>query len=185
MLRLTSLSLASKTTAGNAKNQSGRPRRKSKLFHAIPGTPVASIERIKDQRRRFGQDRYSRAPEYMPGRNVRMDPNSYTLYPTQKGIFTIATSRINPSYKWVDVNPDIQKTYRSNEMRAALESRGKASQAVRRNATYTAELDHFEEPEWRQRVARERKATERFVDPNLFARGIVPRLDPLDRYSYE
>lgn len=185
MLRYTSLSLASKVTAGNAKNQAGSPRQKAKIFHVIPGTPVSSVEKLKEQRRRFGQDRYSRQPEYRPGRNVRMDPNSFTLYATTKGVLSIRTSRINPSYKWLDVDPDIQKVYRSQQMRSALAARGKASMMVRGNAHYTAELDRLEEPHWRERVMATAKATERFQDPNLLSRGLVAELRPLSRYTYE
>lgn len=185
MLKCSRLLLASKVTAGNAKNQAGRPHRKAKLFHAIPGTPVAPIEKIKEQRRRYGQDRYSRSPEYLPGRYVKMDPNTFTLYATTKGVFTITTSRINPSLKWVDVEPDIQKVYRSNEMRKALEKRSEVSHLVRENDAYRAELDALEEPHWRERVMSRRKATERFQDPNLLTRGLVPKLEPLNRYSYE
>lgn len=185
MLRLTPNRLASKVTAGNAKNQAGSPRQKAKLFHVIPGTPVTPIEKLKEQRRRFGQDRYSRQPEYRPGRNVRMDPNSFTLYATTKGVMTIRASRINPSYKWLDVEPDIQKVYRSRQMREALAARGKASMMVEGNAHYKAELDHLEEPHWRERVMQVPKATERFQDPNLLSRGLVSSLRPLSRYTYE
>ncbi|AIN96536.1 hypothetical protein LPMP_131080 [Leishmania panamensis] len=185
MLRITPSCCASKVTAGNARNQAGSPRRKAKIFHVIPGTPVTPVEKLKEQRRRFGQDRYSRQPEYRPGRNVRMDPNSFTLYATTKGVMTIRTSRINPSYKWLDVEPDIQKVFRSRCMRAALQARGKASMMVGDNVNYRAELDHVTEPQWRERVMQVSKATERFQDPNCFTRGLVPALRPLSRYSYE
>ncbi|KAK7195214.1 hypothetical protein NESM_000446500 [Novymonas esmeraldas] len=185
MLRHTATRWASKVTAGNAKNQAGSPRQKAKLFHVIPGTPVTPVEKLKEQRRRFGQDRYSRQPEYRPGRNVRMDPNTFTLYATTKGVMTIRTSRIHPSYKWLDVEPDVQKVFRSRCMRAALRRRGMASSMVASNAHYRAELDHVEEPQWRERVMRVPKATERFQDPNLLTRGLVPSLRPHSRYAYE
>ncbi|KAL7699292.1 hypothetical protein N2W54_002045 [Lotmaria passim] len=185
MLRTTQSRLASKVTAGNARNQAGSPRKKAKIFHVIPGTPVTPIEKLKEQRRRFGQDRYSRQPEYRPGRNVRMDPNTFTLYATTKGVMTIRTSRINPTYKWLDVEPDIQKVYRTQQMRAALAARGRASMMVEGNPHYTAELDNLEEPQWRERVMHVPKATERFQDPNLLSRGLVSSLRPLSRYTYE
>ncbi|EPY33448.1 hypothetical protein STCU_02213 [Strigomonas culicis] len=185
MLRLSRLLCASKVTAGNAKNQAGAPRKKEKIFHVIPGTPVTPVEKLKDQRRRYGQDRYSRLPEYRPGRNVRMDANSFTLYATCKGVMDIKTSRIHPSYKWLEVEPDIQKVYRSRQVRSALQQRGQASMMVEHNPHYRAEHDHVLEPDWRTRVMRVAPATEQYQDPNLFARGIIPSLDPLDRYSYE
>lgn len=185
MFRLSRSQLASKVTAGNAKNQAGSPRRKAKLFHVIPGTPVTPIEKLKEQRRRFGQDRYSREPEYRPGRHVRMDPNDYTLYATTKGVMTIHTSRINPAYKWLDVEPDIQKVARSRAMRSALAARGQASELVRSNAAYREEVDELEEPHWRQRVLQVTKETERYKDPNLFVRGLVSTLNPSERFSYE
>ncbi|ESL11771.1 hypothetical protein TRSC58_00471 [Trypanosoma rangeli SC58] len=185
MLRLSPLRLASKVTAGNAKNQAGHPRRKAKLFHVIPGTPVTPMEKLKEQRRRYGQDRHSRLPEYRPGQNVRMDPNTFTLYATTKGVMTIRESRIHPGYKWLDVEPDIQKVYRSLQMRKALSARGMASQMVARNAHYKSEMDLLLEPHWRDRVSRVPKATERFKDPNLFARGLITELNPMDRYCYE
>ncbi|SCU68174.1 uncharacterized protein TEOVI_000532300 [Trypanosoma equiperdum] len=184
MLKCSLCYLASKVTAGNAKNQAGHPRRKAKLFHVVPGTPVTPFEKLKEQRRRFGQDRHSRLPEYRPGNNVRMDPNTYTLYATKKGVMTIRESRINPKYKWLDVEPDIQKVYRSRELRRALQEREMASMAVGENSNYRVELDLLLEPDWRERVMHVPKATERFKDPNLFTRGVVNELSPLDRYSY-
>ncbi|KEG09600.1 hypothetical protein DQ04_04961020 [Trypanosoma grayi] len=185
MMRLSPLFLASKVTAGNAKNQAGHPRRKAKLFHVIPGTPVTPIEKLKEQRRRYGQDRHSRLPEYRPGRNVRMDPNTFTLYAATKGVMTIRESRIHPGYKWLDVEPDIQKIYRSRQMRNALAIRGIASNMVAANKHYKPEVDLLQEPLWRERVMHVPKATERFKDPNLFTRGILPELKPADRYCYE
>ncbi|ORC86072.1 uncharacterized protein TM35_000301120 [Trypanosoma theileri] len=185
MLRFCQPRLASKVTAGNAKNQAGHPRRKAKLFHVIPGTPVTPLEKLKEQRRRYGQDRHSRLPEYRPGRNVRMDPNTFTLYATTKGVMTIRESRINPGYKWLDVEPDIQKVYRSREMRKALMSREMTTSMVSLNSHYKTELDLLHEPKWRERVMRVPKATERFKDPNLFVRGVITELDPMDRYCYE
>lgn len=176
---------ASKVTAGNARNQAGAPRKKAKLFHVIPGTPVTPAEKLKEQRRRYGQDRFSRRPEYVPGKNVRMDPNTFTLYATVKGVVSIRTSRINPEYKWVDVEPDIQKVRRSRQMREALADRGEVSEMVPSNPYYREELDSWREPNWRERVMRKVPATEQFQDPNLLTRGIVPTLDPTHPYCYE
>nr|CCC94960.1 unnamed protein product [Trypanosoma congolense IL3000] len=184
MLRFSPGLFASKVTAGNAKNQAGHPRRKAKLFHAVPGSPVAAMEKLKEQRRRFGQDRHSRLPDYRPGVNVRMDSNTFTLYASCKGVMTIRESRINPAYKWLDIEPDVQKVYRSKEMRRALLNRGKASMMVASNVHYRSELDLLVEPNWRERVLHVPRETERFVDPNLFSRGIVDELCPMDRYSY-
>lgn len=185
MLRCTLIRWASKVTGGNAKNQAGSPRKKPKIFHVIPGTPVTPTEKLKEQRRRYGQDRYSRLPEYHAGRNVRMDPNTFTLYATRKGVMTVRTSRVNPAYKWLDVEPDIQKVARSKAMREALQRRGMATSMVDSNDNYRNELDNFREPHWRERVMRAAAKTERFVDPNLFTRGLVSTLCPLERYSYE
>ncbi|CCW61830.1 unnamed protein product [Phytomonas sp. EM1] len=185
MFCLTHACLASKVTGGSARNQAGTFRKKFKVFHVIPGTPVAPVEKLKEQRRRFGQDRYSRQPEYRPGRNVRMDPNTYTLYATVKGVVSIRTSRINPSYKWLDVEPDIQKVVRSRAMRQALQERGQASMLVASNPNYKAELDNFEDPQWRERIMRLSKATKKLQDPNLFTQGHLQALDPPSRYSYE
>ncbi|EPY41129.1 hypothetical protein AGDE_02796 [Angomonas deanei] len=186
MIRISTIALASKVTAGNAKNQAGSPRQKAKLFHVIPDTPVTPIEQLKEQRRRYGQDRYSRLPEYRPGRNVRMDPNTFTLYATKKGVMQIKKSKNNPSYKWLEVEPDIQKVYRSRQVREALRSRGEASYMVGTNEHYKAELDELNEPHWRERVMHVKKATNQFPDPNLFTRGLVSSIDPLsNRYSYE
>lgn len=177
--------LASKVTAGNARNQAGSPRKKAKLFHVIPGTPVTPAEKLKEQRRRFGQDRFSRRPEYLPGRNVRMDPNTFTLYATVKGVMTIRTSRINPAFKWLDVEPDIQKVRYSKAWRSALELRGEASNMVASNPHYREELDNFEEPHWRERVMKKVPSTQRFQDPNLLSRGLVSSLEPLHCFYYE
>lgn len=185
MLRLTPSLLASKVTAGNAKNQAGSPRRRAKLFHVIPGTPVTPSERLKEQRRRYGQDRYSREPEYRPGRYVAMDPNTYTLYATVKGVMTVRTSRVHPAYKWLDVEPDIQKVFRSREMRSALGARGQTSALVDSNRDYDGERHVHEEPRWRERVMNTPELRERFQDPNLFTKGIISSLDPLNRYCYQ
>eukprot|EP00796_Vickermania_ingenoplastis_P004246 gene4246-3069_t len=185
MIRVSCTALASKVTAGNARNQAGSPRQKAKLFHVIPGTPVTPAEKLKEQRRRYGQDRFSRRPEYLPGRNVRMDPNTFTLYATVKGVVSIRKSRINPSCKWLDVEPDIQKVRHTNEMRALLGQRGAASQMVPQNPAYREEWDEFQEPRWRERVMRKVPATERFQDPNLFSRGLVSTLEPMRYCCYE
>lgn len=185
MLHYSGCRLASKVTAGNARNHAGTFRKKAKLFHVIPGTPVTPAEKLKEQRYRFGQDRLTRRPEYLPGRNVCMDPNTYTLYATVKGVVSIRTSSINPAYKWLDVEPDIQKVCQSNLMRAALELQENASYLTPQNPHYKEEWDNFREPNWRERVMRKVPATERFKDPNLFTRGVVPLLEPLNHYYYE
>jgi hypothetical protein len=99
---------------------------------------------------------------------------------------TVRTSRINPQQrKWVDVEPDIQKVYRTRQVRAELERSERASPYIAANKHYKEELDELNEPRWRDRVLAKKSLTERFVDPNLFARGLVPALTPLDRYIYE
>lgn len=103
MLRVVRLLLASKTTGGNAKNQSGSFKRKPKQFNVFPNTPVTPCERLKEQRYQYGKTRYSRLPMVHAGRNVRLDPRDYSLYATTKGVMTIRKSRINPSYSWLDV----------------------------------------------------------------------------------
>lgn len=185
MLNYSCLRLASKVTAGNARNHAGTFRKKAKLFHVIPGTPVTPAEKLKEQRYRFGQDRLTRRPEFLPGRNVRMDPSTYTLYATVKGVVSIRTSSINPSYKWLDVEPDIQKVRQSGLMRTALDRQERASYLVPQNLHYKEEWDTFREKNWRERVMKTIPATERFKDPNLFTRGVVPVLEPLNHYYYE
>lgn len=185
MLHYSSLRLASKVTAGNARNHAGTFRKKAKEFHVIPGTPVTPAEKLKEQRYRFGQDRLTRRPEFLPGRNVRMDPNTYTLYATVKGVVSIRTSRINSAWKWLDVEPDIQKVRQSNVMRAALDLQGRASYFASQNPHYKEEWDSFTEPHWRERIMEKKPSWERFKDPNLLTRGVVPALEPLRSYNYE
>jgi ribosomal protein L27 len=178
------VSYASKVSGGSARNQAGAPRRKHKQFHVFLDTPVSPKEILKEQRFRYGQDRHSRLPEYRPGNNVVMD-SSFTLRATTKGVVSIRRSRIDPNYKWLDVEPDIQMVRRGNALRKELLQRGEATLMVPSNETYRAEYDKMMEPNWRERVLMARKPTERFVDPNLFARGVVPELKPMDRFCYE
>lgn len=185
MLHYSWCRLASKVTAGNARNHAGTFRKKAKVFHVIPGTPVTPAEKLKEQRYRFGQDRLTRRPEFLPGRNVRMDPNTYTLYATVKGVVSIRTSRINSAYKWLDVEPDIQKVRQSNVMHSALDLKGRASYFTSRNPHYKEEWDSFAEAHWRERIMKKKPSWERFKDPNLFTRGVIPALEPLCSYYYE
>lgn len=155
------------------------------MFHVFLDTPVSPAEMLKEQRRRFGQDRFSRRPEYLPGRNVRMDPNTYTLYATTPGVVSLRHSHINPAYKWVDVDPDIQKVRKSRVIRSALDRCEEASYMVSSNPHYREELKNAEEPLWRERVMREVPLWEQYEDPNRLTRGLTPSLDPLHFCSYE
>jgi hypothetical protein len=184
MLRRTLPFQASKVSGGSARNQAGSPRRKAKQFNVYLDTPVSPKEVLKDQRHRYGQDLHSRLPEYRPGNNVVMD-QYFSLRATTKGVVSIRRSRINPNYKWLDVDPDIQKVRRGNEIRAELSLRGMTTSMVPTNDHYRQELDKLHEPAWRERVIKEQTLTQRFVDPNLFTRGVVPELTPMDRYYYE
>jgi hypothetical protein len=99
---------------------------------------------------------------------------------------TVRQSKINPkTRKWVDVEPDIQKVYRSRQVRQELALQGRASAMTNANKDYAEELYELEEPRWRERVLAKQSLTERYVDPNKFTRGLVPALKPLDRYCNE
>lgn len=184
MLRHTLALRASKISGGHARNQAGAPRKKHVQFHVFLNTPVSTEEPIKRQRQMYGKTKYSRLPEYRAGANVEMS-NDFTLTATVKGVVSVRKSKINPGYKWVDVDPDIQKIRRSNEIRAELQRRGETTTMLPTNEDYKAEYDVMQEPTWRERVLRVRHATERFADPNLLCRGVIDELKPLDRYDYE
>lgn len=184
MLRRTAVNHASKVSGGSARNQAGAPRKKHKQFNVFLDTPVSPKEVLKEQRHRYGQDRHSRMPEYRPGHNVTMDKR-FALRATVKGVVSIRRSRINPNYKWLDVEPDIQMVRRGNQIRGELKMRGQVTTMMPKNELYRAEYDKLMEPNWRERVLAVQDATDRFVDPNLFSRGIVPELKPLSRFCYE
>jgi hypothetical protein len=186
MFRFSLLVLASKASGGAAKNQGSATRRKYKQFGGIIGEPISTKEKLKEQRSRFGQTRFSRVPEYFPGNNVTMTRKQFTLYAKVNGVMTVRPSIINPrARKWVDVEPDIQKVYRSRQVRGELDRQERASPFVESNKHYKNELQELREPRWRDRVMNKKSLAERFVDPNLFSRGLVPALNPLDRYCYE
>ena len=186
MLRCSRVVLASKVSGGAAKNQAGHPKRKFKQFGGYIGEPISTRDTLKEQRSRFGQCKHSRIPEFFPGKNVRMDPRTFTLMANVNGVMTVRQSRIAPAIrKWVDVEPDIQKVYRTNQVRQELERLDRASTMTANNKHYREELNELKEPRWRERVMNKKPLVERFVDPNLFVRGIVPELKPLDRYCYE
>lgn len=177
MLRCTVVRHASKVSGGSAKNQAGSPRRMAKEFQVFLNAPASTMEPLKMQRHRYGQDKHSRSPEFRAGANVTMD-NRFTLHATTPGIVSVRPSRINPEFKWVDIDPDIQKHRRARELRAELKKRGMTHSMIPAVSDYKGELDNLQEPQWREDALKVKKPTERFVDPNLFTRGIIAKLTP-------
>ena len=114
-----------------------------------------------------------------------MHPKTYSIKATVDGVMSIRTSKIDAEYRWIDVEPDIQKVYRNNQMRQYFQRTNQLSPFTHHNAHYREELSDFEDPAWRERVARVAPVAERFKDPNLLARGVVDHITPRDRYSYE
>lgn len=187
MFRQTSTALASKTTRGTTRYQARPPARKFKQFMSYINHPVSDREVLKEQRCSFHHVYYTREPEWHAGRNVKMHNKTYTLTATTPGVLQIEKSAINPAYKWVHIDPDIQKVHRSNELRKHLSRSGKQSELSRKNATFleSNEMKDFDEPRWRERVMAVPKSQQRFRDPNLIARGLEMSVVEEEQFCYE
>eukprot|EP00758_Cryptobia_borreli_P002633 Tbor_TRINITY_DN3172_c0_g1::TRINITY_DN3172_c0_g1_i2::g.14634::m.14634 len=183
MLRHTCITMASKSSGTNCKYQARPPRKKPKQFLAYIGGPVSTKEPIKEQRSVYTK-LYTRIPEYVAGRNTYMNPKTYTISAELPGVMTVESSKINPKYKTIHVEPDIAKINRSRCVRRELKKMNVASNFSKNCSEYLSEMYDHEEPAWRSRVMKEHKNIDRFLDPNLLARGIVPALTPLNMYQY-
>lgn len=177
---------ASKATGTAAANQASSPRRKVVQFQWHLGLPIGRNQLLKTQRCQYDHHHpYVREPAYHAGRYVKMHERKYHLTAVESGVMTIRKSKINSSYKWVDIEPDIQKVFRSAQIRKAL-GPNSVTNMTASNSNFVQELQDFEEPQWRERVQHVPTPAERFVDPNLFTKGIKKDIDPIaNRYSYE
>jgi hypothetical protein len=187
MFRFTALSQASKASGTTTKYQARPSRDKNVGFKTYLGKPMLKGQPIVYQRRRIDHRFGYREPDYHPGNNVTMHVRNYDITADVSGVPTVRQSKINPTgYEWIDVEPDIQKVYRTQQLRRFMGPRGGASaMAAQHNARYVDEEDDLREPDWRQRVIRKVPLTERFPDPNLLTRGIVKSIEPKARFYYE
>lgn len=183
---------ASKATGSNTKYQANNAKNNEIGFRVYLGQPIRKGESIAFQRHSYDHKWGAREPEYQNGRNVHMSSKTKTLTAERDGIPTIRKSDINPEYEWVDLESDIQKVYRTKELRKHFKDfsgrgMGKLSKmSAQHNRThYQTELKDLKEPDWRQRVIRDTPLSERFPDPNLLTRGIVMDISPKAPYYYE
>lgn len=182
MLRRTTFVFASKSSGTSAMYQARPPRKKPKQFQVILGEGVSKRELIKEQKSRY-TTYFSRMPLYHPGKNTTMNPKTLTIKPTKDGIVFRKDSKINPNARrWLEVEPDVQKVARSRFVRNEFDRMGISSEMFKRNKAYESERHDVESPDWRIHVQKEQRLTERFKDPNLYTRGLVNSLTPLDKY---
>lgn len=178
---------ASKASGGYTQYQARPSRTKDYGFKVFLNQPAKAKTRLLKQICRYDHQHGVREPEYQPGNNVVMDPKLYDLTSTKDGIPSLRPSKINPSYVWVDVEPDIQKVYRANELRKHFKNKEQLSfMSVEHNRNaYSEEFHDLEEPDWRQRVMKSMKLTEQYPDPNLLTRGVTFDITPRPRFYYE
>ena len=184
--------LASKSTGTNTKYQANNSKDNEIGFRVYLGQPIRKGETIALQRCRYDHRFGRRDPDYHNGKNVKIDQKLNTLTAARDGIPTVRKSEINHEYEWVDLEEDIQKVYRTQELRKHFKNYsgrkfGKLSKMnVQHNRTlYQNELKDLSDPDWRQRVVRDAPLTERFPDPNLLTRGVVGDITPRSPYYYE
>lgn len=145
-------------------------------------------ERLRTQRSRYDHRKLVRLPEWLPGAGTLMEPRTYQISAAIDGILKVRRSKINPEkLKYVEVDPDIQKDYRSTQLRAHFAGRGEAFPIHPRQPgkAAMAALHQYQEPDWRLRVMKNPPPRERFIDPNLFARGLISTPAPIPEFNYE
>jgi hypothetical protein len=164
-----------------------RPSRKTLTgLQVIVGQPVRAGETLALQKYRYESALFVREPDYHAGANVDMDEMTYTLTARVDGVVTLRRSAINPDFKWLDVDPDIQKVHRTQQMRRHYVARSEASPLHPAfNPAFAEEWKELQEPAWRTRVIRKMPDTERFPDPNLLARGLATSIAPKPQYFFE
>lgn len=156
-------------------------------FHVYVNGGVKAGETIMNQRFRFDGRRFHRRPAYLPGNNVQMREDNYLLTSKVNGIVKVRYSKVCPTQlKWIDVEPDVQKEKRSNDLRAEFARRGEAFELHPRNVKARLQaLPSLTEPDWRQRVLAVKPLRERFPDPNLMCRGLIATAAPESRFKFE
>lgn len=176
---------ASKATSGNTRYQRRPPKKKPAQFHFIVGSFAKAGYMIRNQKSTyFASRKFEREPDFRAGENVTFLEKDYSLHAQRDGVMTVRHSKIDPTYKWVDIDPDIQKVKRTREMRAALGEN--ASELTKHNPEYSrTEMHDVNEPNWRERVQAPVSVQERFRDPNLLVRGQAWSIEPKGRYTYE
>ncbi len=179
---------ASKSSGTTTKYQARPSRDKTIGFKVYLGQPVLKGMELLRQKQRTNHRWGVREPDYHPGRNVTMHAKVRNLTADVSGVPTLRKSKIDPvRYEWLDVEPDIQKVYRTAQLRKLyFAPRGRASEmSGKHNARYAEEEEDLREPDWRQRVMRKMPLTERFPDPNLLTRGLVKSIAPKPRFFHE
>jgi len=177
---------ASKVSGSATKYQARPSRDKNINFQVVLGTPTLKGSVIRRQRAVYETTKFHvREPDFHAGHNVDMHPTTYTLTARSAGVPTVRWSKISRGYRWVDIEPDIQKVHRSRQLREYYRQRGTLLAMNAYNEHYLEELHDLQEPDWRDRVMREMPLTERFPDPNLLTRGVVKSIAPKPRFYYE
>ena len=108
---------------------------------------------------------------------------TYNLKAVCKGVVTATRHAVNPSFKRIDIEPDIQKVYRANQINQELSLRNAVTLMREDNPQYEEEYRLWKDRRWRESALRKREPLERFEDPNAFTRGVVPFLNPLIRQA--
>jgi hypothetical protein len=180
---------ASKSSGGFSRNQHKKTNKPFRGIFIFPNEPVKKGELLATNRGDYGVPAANlpfRVWDYNAGSNTKIGGNNLrAVTATCDGVATLRKSKINPTYKWIDVEPDVQKVYRSGELRDELERRNQLSPMNRHNESYLSELCDYEEPGWRDRVLAKPRPSERYRDPNLLSRGVVRSLDPGEQFCYE
>ena len=178
MLRRTQVQQASKTSSGVCRNQRGHKlRRRNVGFKFLKDRPVPGGHVVLTQKNHWGDAKpWVRTPDFLPGKNVELN-KQYDLTATTTGVMSVRQSLINSKQKFVDVDEDVEKVWRSRGLQKYF---AESSQLFAHNAT--EELDATD-PDWRLRLMKKQEPTEKFVDANLLARGHVTSIDPRQRHA--
>jgi len=176
MLRQTPQVLASKSSSGVCRNQVGHKlRRRNVGFKFLKDRPVPGGHVVLTQKWHWGDDKpWVRQPDYMPGKNVTLN-RTYDLTSTTPGVMSVRRSLMDPTKKWIDVEEDIDKVWRSRGLQKYFFETSQLFSADREE-----ELES-NDPDWRLRVLKKASAAEKYVDPNLLVRGHVTSIDPTKR----
>jgi hypothetical protein len=177
---------ASKATGGFARNQTRKGSRTRPRGLLVPNnSPVKVDERIVLQPPNWGPGPTQPWRPWLvnPGKNVRVD-DQRTMWAKKTGVMQMTRSVVNPEYRTVDIEPDIQRVYRGRELREEFDKRGELSEMSQFNRDYAMEeLEDFKDPHWREKVIHVKPPTEKYQDPNLAVRGVRPIDSPLKEWG--
>ena len=171
------LRFASKTSSGVSRNQRGKKHRRRNVgFQYLKDRPAPAglvlTQRAWYQGNTLGpHEPWVRKPEFLPGKNVKLVNDHYDLHAEKQGVMTFRRSHVDSKVKWLDIEPDINKVWRTRGLQRHLADRGQLFQYNEREA-----LD-AQQPDWRLEVMQQANRPQ-YVDPNLLSRGVVTSIDP-------